>query len=324
MASNTESADLALTVDIGGSKIAVALVGTEGQLIAQDWIVTRRPGPGPTAAQEVWADLAALIERVASTAHGRPIVGIGAASAGPFDLAAATISPVNIPSWRRFPLVERLGAQIPGVPVRLVGDGICAAIGEHWRGAGRDRDDLLVLVVSTGVGGGIIHDGRPFTGATGNAGHVGHMIVDLDGDECPCGARGCVESIASGPSMVRRAKRDGWQPTGDGSAKELAEAARWGDAIAEAAFARAGNALAAGIVSAAAMCDLTSVVIGGGLANAADLLLPPLRRGLADFGRLGFLQHIDVRVGELGGAAGLIGAAALIHRPKTYWLNSYE
>lgn len=310
---------LALAVDIGGTKMAAGLVTADGTVLAADRIATPRPSPGPHAAAEVWAGLRAMLERLAGAAGDRPITGVGASTAGPFDLAGATVSPVNITAWRGFPLVDRLAEVVPGVPVRLAGDGVCAAIGEHWRGAGRGHDDLLVLVVSTGVGGGLIHGGRPFTGASGNAGHVGHMVVDLDGEPCPCGGRGCVEAIASGPGMVRYALREGWRPAGDGTARDLADAARGGDPVAVAAFTRSADALAAGIVSAAAMCDLDQVVIGGGVAHAADLLFPPLKEALARFGRLGFLAGITVRPADLGNDAGLIGAAALIHAPDPYW-----
>ncbi|MFC7240908.1 ROK family protein [Catellatospora aurea] len=310
---------LALAVDIGGTKMAAGLVDADGTVLAADRIPTPRPLPGPDAGEQVWAGLSAMLDGLLEEAGNRPVVGVGTSTAGPFDLAGATVSPVNITAWRGFPLVDRLAAQVPGVPVRLAGDGVCAAIGEHWRGAGRGHDDLLVLVVSTGVGGGLVHGGRPFTGASGNAGHVGHMVVDLDGDDCPCGGRGCVEAIASGPSMVRYALREGWRPTGDGTARDLADAARSGDPVALRAFTRAADALAAGIVSAAAMCDLDQVVIGGGVANAADLLFPPLKEGLARFGRLGFLQHITVTSAQLADNAGLIGAAALIHSPHPYW-----
>lgn len=309
---------LALAVDIGGTKMAAGLVDADGTVLAADRIPTPRPLPGPDAGEQVWAGLSAMLDGLLDRTAGRPIIGVGTSTAGPFDLAGATVSPVNITAWRGFPLVDRLAAQVPGVPVRLAGDGVCAAIGEHWRGAGRGHDDLLVLVVSTGVGGGLVHGGRPFTGASGNAGHVGHMVVDLGGDDCPCGGRGCVEAIASGPSMVRYARREGWLPAGDGSARDLADAARVGDPVALRAFTRAADALAAGIVSAAAMCDLNQVVIGGGVANAADLLFPPLKEGLARFGRLGFLSDIGVRPAYLGDDAGLIGAAALIHSPDPY------
>src|SRR5262249_4350574 len=178
-------------------------------------------------------------------------------------------------------LRDRLAPLVPGRPTRLTGDGLAAAAGEHWTGAGQGCDNLLAIVVSSGVGGGLILGGRLFGGASGNAGHVGHAPVVMDGAPCPCGGRGCPEAYASGPCRGRWAAREGWRPTGTGDAVELASAAVDGDRAAVAAFERGGRALGAMIAAAAATCDLDRVVIGGGVAQAGDLLMGPLRRSLA-------------------------------------------
>ncbi|RET64756.1 ROK family protein, partial [Mycobacterium tuberculosis] len=198
-----------------------------------------------------------------------------------------------------------------GVPVRLGGDGVCMALGEHWLGAGRGARFLLGLVVSTGVGGGLVLDGAPCLGRTGNAGHVGHVVVDPDGSPCPCGGRGCVETIASGPSLARWARANGWSAPPGAGAKELAEAAGAGDPVALRAFRRGAAALAAMIASVGAVCDLDLAVIGGGVAKSGRLLFEPLRAALADHARLDFLAGLRVVPAELGGAAGLVGAARL-------------
>ena len=302
--------DLALAVDIGGTKMACSLVRPDGTLLHRRSI----PTPAASDAAEVWSPLALMARSVAQRAPDG-LCGIGIGSAGPLDLTAGTVSPVNIPSWRRFPLASRFGALFPGVPVQLAGDGICAAAGEHWRGAAQKMDDVIVLVVSTGVGGGLIQGGRLVTGRTGNAGHIGHTVVDLDGDLCPCGGRGCVEAIASGPSMVAWAASQGWSGS---SAVDLASSARSGDPVALRAFERAGHAVAAGIVSAAAIADLSAAVVGGGVSRAADLLLPPLRRALGSHGVLDFLRDLTVSTAVLGGDAGLVGAAALVFEPARY------
>jgi glucokinase len=122
---------------------------------------------------------------------------VGISSAGPIDVAEGTISPVNIGAWRGFPVVDRVVAAVPGVPVRLAGDGLCMALGEHWRGAGQGAAFMLGMVVSTGIGGGLVLDGAPYGGRTGNAGHVGHVVVDVNGPPCACGGHGCVEAIAA-------------------------------------------------------------------------------------------------------------------------------
>jgi glucokinase len=310
MTTLSDMTDLALAVDIGGTKMACSLVRPDGTLLH------RRDVPTASgSASEVWEPLSSLVRSVADQAQG-PLTGIGVGSAGPLDLSAGTVSPVNIHGWRGFPLAAHFRDLFPDVPVYLAGDGICAAAGEHWRGAAQKIDDVLVLVVSTGVGGGLIQGGKLVTGRTGNAGHIGHMIVDLDGDPCPCGGRGCVEGIASGPSMVAWARRQGW--SGSSSAADLADAARRGDRVAQQAFERAGHALAAGIVSAAAMADLSAAVVGGGVSRAADLLLPPLRQALQSHGVLDFLRDLTVCTAVLGGDAGLVGAAALVFEPTRY------
>jgi glucokinase len=187
------------------------------------------------------------------------------------------------------------------------------ALGEHWRGAGRDARFLLGMVVSTGVGGGLVLDGAPYVGRTGNAGHVGHVVVEQHGELCTCGGRGCVETVASGPWMARWAHANGWSaPPGAGAgAKELADAAAMGDPVALQAFRRGAGALAAMIASVGAVCDLDLVVIGGGVAKSGRLLFDPLRAALADYARLDFLAGLHVVPAELGGDAGLVGAARL-------------
>jgi glucokinase len=167
------------------------------------------------------------------------------------------------------------------------------------------------MVVSTGVGGGLVLDGAPYDGRTGNAGHVGHVVVEPDGEPCTCGGRGCVETIASGPSMARWARANGWSALPSAGAKELAHAAAVGDALALAAFRRGATALAAMIASVAAVCDLDLVLIGGGVAKSGDLLFGPLRAALDDYAGLSFLSGLRVVPAELGGAAGLVGAARL-------------
>jgi glucokinase len=318
---------IALALDVGGTKVAGCLVRADGTHTRAEVIPTLGGTPG--TAEQVWARVSRLIRQLLEQAGdqlvGDQLVGVGIGSAGPVDPADGTVSPVNIPAWVRFPLAEHASAVVrdatglAGLPVRLAGDGLCAAVGEHWRGAGVGADNLVVLVVSTGVGGGIIQAGRPLAGRSGNAGHVGHAVVDLDGDPCPCGGTGCVESIASGPSMVRWARRQGWAESRDSvTAHDLAADARAGDAIAIEAFRRAGRALAAGIVSTAAIADVDRAVIGGGVANAGDVLIPPLREALGYYAHLPFLHDLQVVTAELGGQAGLVGAGGLVIAPDRY------
>ena len=298
---------LTLALDIGGTKIAVGLTDPAGELVHK----AIEPTPKDHEAEHVWSLVEAMIADATKAAKGA-IRAVGIGSAGPIDTNAGTVSPVNIASWRGFPLRDRIAAAMPGVPVRLAGDGICMALAEHWRGAGRGANFLLGMVVSTGVGGGLVLDGVPYHGRTGNAGHVGHVVVEPDGQPCPCGGRGCVETVASGPWMTRWALANGWAAPPGADAVTLAEAADAGDPVARQAFHRGATALAAMIASVGAVCDLDLVVIGGGVANSGRTLFDPLRAALANYTGLSFIRGLRVVPAALGGDAGLIGAAALV------------
>jgi glucokinase len=297
---------LTLALDIGGTKIAVGLVDPAGELVH----TSTCPTPNHEDAQHVWGVVEQMIaDAVESVGGAVRAVGIGCA--GPIDSTAGTVSPVNIATWRGFPLRDRVVAAVPDVPVLLAGDAICMAIGEHWRGAGRGVEFMLGMVVSTGVGGGLVLNGVPYQGRTGNAGHVGHVVVEPDGQPCHCGGRGCVETLAAGPWMTRWALANGWAGPPGADAAVLADAAAAGDAVAVRAFHRGATALAAMIASVGAVCDLDRVVIGGGVAKSGRTLFDPLNAALATYTGLSFIRDLRVVPAALGGDAGLIGAAAL-------------
>ncbi|MFJ1970093.1 ROK family protein [Streptomyces sp. NPDC087903] len=300
--------DLVAALDIGGTKIAGGLVDGHGRILVRAQRATPAQQDGETvmrAVEEVLGELTAAPLWGSATA-----VGIG--SAGPVDASAGTVSPVNVPGWRDFPLVRRVREAAGGLPVELIGDGVAITAAEHWQGAARGHDNALCMVVSTGVGGGLVLNGQLHPGPTGNAGHIGHISVELDGDLCPCGSRGCVERIASGPNIARRAIEGGWLPgpDGDTSAVAVAAAARAGDPVAVASFERAARALAAGIAATATLVEIDIAVIGGGVGKAGDVLFTPLRKALADYATLSFVQRLTVTPAQMGTDAGLVGAAA--------------
>ena len=307
---------MVLAIDVGATKIALGVVDDGGRIVRRARLTT----PSGRTADQTWSAVAQVARELLSTVPPAELVGVGIGTAGPLDPVAGTVSPVMIPAWRDFPLVERATQVADGVPVSLTGDGICAAIGEHWVGAGSGVHNMLGIVVSSGIGGGLVLDDRVRVGPTGNAGHVGHLVVDPDGPQCPCGGRGCVELIGSGPSMVSWALRSGWNPcaVSEPTAVDLAAAARAGDPTARAAFDRGGRAIAAMIASVSAVCDLDLVVVGGGVAQAGAVLFDPLRSALTEFAGLGFVRRVRVEPARLGVDAGLIGAAAPLHRPSAY------
>jgi len=300
--------DLTLALDIGGTKIAAGLVDGDGALVHH----AKLPTPDGDS-EAVWAVVDTLVTEALAAARGR-VRGVGISSAGPIDLPAGTVSPINITAWQDFPIVERVST-LTGAAVRLGGDGLCMTLGERWRGAGRGAQFLLGMVVSTGVGGGLVLDGVPYDGRTGNAGHVGHVVVEPDGRSCTCGGHGCVETIAAGPRMAQWARENGWDAPAEADAKELADAANAGNPIALQAFRRGATAVAAMIASVGAVCDLDLVVIGGGVAKSGALLFDPLRAALSTYAGLDFLRGLRVLPAELGGEAGLVGAAALLSAP---------
>lgn len=290
-----------LAIDIGGTKLAAGLVTEDGAILRSGQV----PTPASSDADEVTA---ALLGLIADVLDGTRPSAIGVASAGPIDPGRGTVSPVNIPAWRDFPLLARVRDAVPGVPAVLVGDAVAAAVGEHWRGAGHGSAALLGIVVSTGIGGGLVLDGRPYPGPTGNAGHFGHMSVDPRGPVCGCGTAGCVEALASGPALARWAREQGWRGA---DTRQLAQDAAAGDPVALAAFDRGAAALADGIIAVAVICDLDRVVIGGGVARSGETLLAPLRRHVRERARLGFVKRLTIHPAALGTDAGLVGAARM-------------
>ncbi|HLL36951.1 MAG TPA: ROK family protein [Streptomyces sp.] len=301
---------LVAALDIGGTKIAGALVDGGGRIVVR----AQRPTPAREDGDTVMRAVRDVLDELAAAPLWSRVDAVGIGSAGPVDASAGTVSPVNVPGWRGYPLVERVRAATGGLPVELIGDGVAITAAEHWQGAARGHDNALCMVVSTGVGGGLVLNGRLHPGPTGNAGHIGHISVDLDGDPCPCGGRGCVERIASGPNIARRALENGWRPgpDGDASAVAVAAAARAGDPVAVASFERAARALAAGIAATATLVEIDIAVIGGGVGKAGDVLFTPLRQALADYATLSFVRHLDIAPAQTGTDAGLVGAAAAV------------
>jgi glucokinase len=310
----------ALAVDIGGTKLAAALVEPAGRVLT--W--AQVPTPRDLDAEQLWRTLDALITEVldrSGVAPAADLAGCGCGCGGPMEWPAGVVSPLNIPAWRGFPLRARLTDRLGAIPVRVHNDAICMVAAEHWRGAGRGRDNVLGMVVSTGVGGGLVLDGQLIKGASGNAGHIGHVVVDPDtGPLCGCGGRGCAEAIARGPALVTWAQAEGWRPDQkDATAKDLATDGALGHPVGLAAMRRAGRALGIAIASATSLCNLEVVSVGGGLSQAGPLLFDPLEEALRAHAKLDFTRQVAVVPAALGQSAGLVGAAALIFAADRYW-----
>ncbi|MCC7369506.1 MAG: ROK family protein [Chloroflexi bacterium] len=306
-----------LALDIGGTKIAAGLVSPSGVVLCAD----RRPSQARGPADALFADVVDLAERVLAAGRVRAadLDGIGVGCGGPMRYPEGRVSTLNIPAWRDFPLRERLADHF-SCRVVVDNDAKALVLAEAWIGAGQEARCLMGMTVSTGVGGGIVVDGRLLHGASGNAGHIGHVIAFRDGPPCECGALGCVEAVASGTGLAKRARaarREGLlpglppEPTG----ADVVAAARAGEPTASRLVEEAGIAVGRGIAAAAVLLDLDRVAIGGSVAlGAGELFLGPLRRTLATETRISFMVGSEDRVvlSSLGSDGPLVGAAALL------------
>lgn len=288
-----------LAIDIGATKFAVALVNPKRE------VLFRKEVP----ASQLWDGLVAILSEIAGDTS-QEISKIGIGSAGPINTQTGEISPVNILAWRSFPIVAKVKEIFPQAQVKMVGDAVALAVAEHAIGAGAGSRNMLGMVVSTGIGGGIIVDGIPLEGDFGNAGYFGHTVVgDYDG-ECNCGRIGCVEGYSSGISMVRFAKKSGWNGE---DFVALAQAAREGNAKANTAIEFGTEHLAKAIINIAQIFDLHCVVVGGGVIEAGDIYWQPLKKALLSHSTsLNLVQPIKLLPAQLERDAGLIGAAMVV------------
>jgi glucokinase len=311
---------LTVGVDVGGTKIAAGVVDESGNILEE--AVRRSPATDTDAMEKAIADaVAALAERYEVAA-----VGVGAA--GFVDAARSTVLIAPNLAWRDEPLKADL-ERCTGLPVVVENDANAAAWGEFQFGAGHDVDDLLLVTVGTGVGGGLVLDGALYRGAFGIAAEIGHIRMVPNGRECGCGNLGCWEQYASGTALVRAVHEDA--RTGSAGAAALLElaggeveaitgqmvtqAARDGDAYAREKVDEIGRWLGEGIATLAAILDPATVALGGGVADAGDLLLTPAVEAFrATLTGRGHRPELEIRKARLGNQAGLIGAADLSRR----------
>lgn len=280
--------DEVVALDIGGTKLAVGIVDRDGRL--RD----RRQAPTPATAdpEALFAVVADLVGAVVDVAPGAVAIGVGCGGPMTGFGPARTVAPLNIPAWRGFPLGPRLAERF-GRPVAVDNDAKALVLGEGWVGAAAGVRDHLALVVSTGVGGGIVLDGRLLDGADGNAGHLGHVIVVPDGRRCACGAHGCLEAEASGTAIAAI--------TGRPAVEASVEVRR-----------RTGTLVGRAVGSVANLLDLRLACIAGSVAIGfgADFL-DAARAEAARVARLDFSRGLEVRIGGLGDEGPLVGAGAL-------------
>ena len=307
MSTDDSPIDVALAVDIGGTKVDAALVDASGRIVpgSRHRAAT---GPGQTPETFTAAIRSACRPAVDAAGPAHRVIGIGIGTAGPLRADGTRISPLNLPGIREFPLAPAVQGLVAGAPVSIALDGTCIALAELRFGALRGVANGIAMVVSTGIGGGLVVDGRVLRGDTGNAGHVGQVWVRRPDPAGP--ARGSVEGVASGPATVRWANAHGWPGT-DG--RQLAADYRVGDPVAVRAVHRSAEAVGQAIAGYAALLDVRIAAVGGGFSRVADDYLPLVEAAARGVALLPAAAELRVVPAELGDDAPLVGAAMLVH-----------
>jgi len=300
-------------IDLGGSKIALGLIGPDNQVVAR-----RRM---PTDAHK---GLGSVVERIAhemtdlqsAAPGGARISAVGICSPGPVDhVSGMLLDPPNLPALHNTPLRQALGDRL-GLPVTLEHDAKAAAVGEFHYGAGQGERALVYIVLGTGVGGAIVVDGQLYRGMHNSAGEIGHVTLDRAGDLCSCGCRGCVETYVSGPALARRYQRlleehGGSLVSGPMTGERVANLAREGDELAQQVMVEGGEALGVAIASVAMVLDIDLFVIGSSVARAADLLLEPARRTLPTCSYASVSARTRIQVTQLWDDGPILGCGWL-------------
>ena len=309
----------ALAADLGGTQLRVALVDRDGNVTHRNAI--------PTLTQQgrddVMKRFVAALEQMASNVDRASIVGIGVSQAGPTNSDTGTMyNPPNLPGWDGFspkPILE----ERMSLTSSHANDATLGAMAEYAYGAGRGTKHMIYMTVSTGIGGGIMIDGKLYTGHRGFAGELGHITIDRTGPVCACGSVGCLEMLASGTAVARMARERltaGEQSIllesangviEDVDAPKVAEAARSGDALAKSIMQDAGTNLGIGIVSLLNAFDPEVIIIGGGMSQSLDILMPWVSQIIEQRAMVSYKDKFPVVKSELGDDVSLLGAAAL-------------
>lgn len=281
--------DTCLAIDIGGTKLAAGVVSGDGQLLSNKAVAT----PSGTDPDGLFGVLEGLVTDVLTEHRGLVACGVGCG--GPMSARGEEVSPLNIPAWVGFPLRSRL-AELTGLEVTVENDAKALALGEGWVGEARGRRSFMAMVVSTGVGGGIVLDGRLLDGRLGNAGHVGHVIVEPDGRDCACGARGCLEAEASGKSIREITGRPPSEATTD-------------------VISRTGTLVGLAVASVSNLLDIDLTVVAGSVAlGFGDRFFDAASAELSKRALLDFSSGAKVKRAGLGSTGPLIGAGAVAWR----------
>lgn len=311
---------IALAVDLGGTQLRVAAVDDAAQILAQADLPTDARG-GP---QAVIGQMTGLVDQIRAALPGAAFAGIAIGAPGPLDpLRGICLDPPTLAGWKHVPLAQLL-QDATGLSAILENDANAAALGEWRHGAGRGTSSMVFVTVSTGIGGGVIADGRLLHGRSGLAGEIGHMTISEDPSAlCPCGNRGCWEALAAGPAFAVKARQRAASGTAPGLASLaasshdgltpalVATAARNQDPDALALFSDEARYLAIGFANLLHLYAPEAIIVGGGLGQCLDIMAIDIRREL-DLRSMPAYRDTPVRAAQLGTNAGLIGASTIL------------
>ncbi len=313
-----------LAIDLGGTKIITAIISS--RVIAKEYQLTL----AEEGLQSVIKRVLSMINHLLSLRNLDPsqLDSISIAAAGAIDIekGLVTLSP-NLPDWRDIPLRDMVGEKY-GVNTFLINDASAAALGEHHFGAGKGVSNLIMVTVGTGIGGGIIINGKLYSGPSGSAGEIGHMTIDVNGPKCSCGNIGCLERLVSGTAVAEEAirrlsqgEKSSLTEIGGGkiksiTAEKVSLAAQNGDSLAMEVISKAATYLGIGLVNLVNIFNPEMIIIGGGLAKVGDLLLEPARRVVRERAFQLSARLVRIVPAQLGDDAAVLGAAIFARQQK--------
>lgn len=306
-------------VDVGGTNIKLALVDNQGEITFSQSIPTRAEMGYEYTVNEMVEAIRGLIDKTKAGS----VEAIGFGFPGQIDYTNGVVRhATNVPGWDNIPLAKMIEKEF-NIPTRVDNDVRCATIGEFHFGAGKGCQNLVCITVGTGIGGGIILNGKIIRGASNSAGEIGHMKLEMiDGPLCGCGDRGCFEAFVSGPSIVAMAQEyiKGGKSTkyremaeGEITPYIVAQAALQGDAVAKKIFTIMGEYLGIGLANVVNLLNPEKIIIGGGVADAGDILFNPIRETINKRALAISAEAVQVVPAQLGNSAGLIGASLLVN-----------
>ncbi|RDW21926.1 ROK family glucokinase [Oceanobacillus chungangensis] len=312
--------EILVGIDIGGTAVKLGFINSQGEILKKWEIPTNLANAGNGIIDDIWNSIKAQLDQV--DIKNKTILGLGVGAPGFIEAKTGYVYvAVNI-GWKDFDLAQKLKEK-SGLPVFVENDANLAALGENWLGAGEQADNMIAITLGTGVGGGIIANGKALNGENGMSGEIGHITIDPNGYSCNCGRKGCLETIASATGIVRQAmdyiNDNGnssiaafYEENGKLTAKDVFDLASEGDEGCEAIVNNTMEILGLTIANMCTIINPSKVLIGGGVSKAGDHLLTKITTAFEKYALPRIQEACEIRIAKLGNDAGIIGGAYLV------------